>query len=450
MRTSIETERPPRPFGPDAGTQDSVVVSSGFGRLHLALSAREASDRGLLRVAIMGAYPTSAVRAFAHLLRIANKGRVARLLERDEGIPPEKLRPQLAAELAFELVHAIRRIPILRRVQPLLHRATLRLYGALAARQLSRHADGAKLLHFLAPYGQSSIDRAHELGMIALCDHAIVHPSLIDELVENRGRLQLDRHGRAIGARDPKDAHWRAKLADLARADAVLVNSDFVKETFVAAGWPAERVHVAYLGVDENFVKDLRPVIRTPDIGKLRLLFAGRAERRKGVDVLFEALEQLDDLDWELMLAGPVARDLHESNGALLADRRVRQLGTVLRPRLRELMLSVPVFVFPSFAEGSARVIFEALACGCYVITTTNSGSIVSDGVHGALVPCGDAAALADAIRRADADRARIAEIGTRNAEEVANNFRQVHYGDRLAAVYRELEASYATRRRIS
>jgi glycosyltransferase involved in cell wall biosynthesis len=133
-----------------------------------------------------------------------------------------------------------------------------------------------------------------------------------------------------------------------------------------------------------------------------------------------------------------------EDHEALLADDRIRQLGTVLRPRLRELMLSLPVFVFPSFAEGSARVIFEALACGGYIITTPNSGSIVEDGVHGALVPPGDAVQLRAAIVQAGADRERVAVIGNRNAEIVAKSYRQVHYGDALARIYSELAAGNA------
>ena len=48
----------------------------------------------------------------------------------------------------------------------------------------------------------------------------------------------------------------------------------------------------------------------------------------------------------------------------------------------------------PASVEGSARVVFEALAAGCYVITTPNAGSIVKDEVHGALVEPGSADGL--------------------------------------------------------
>ena len=73
------------------------------------------------------------------------------------------------------------------------------------------------------------------------------------------------------------------------------------------------------------------------------------------------------------------------------------------------------------------------------MITTRNSGSIVSDGVHGSLVPPGDAAALAKAIRHAQRIRSALAGIGKRNAELISSSYRQRHYGDALEKLYLEL-----------
>jgi glycosyltransferase involved in cell wall biosynthesis len=238
------------------------------------------------------------------------------------------------------------------------------------------------------------------------------------------------------------DGRERAILSDIDRADAVLVNSDFVKDTFLHLGWSADRVHVVYLGVDDNFLREVPTRRREVSNGTLRLLFAGRLERRKGADVLIEALRELRDTDWQLVVAGPVTPEIRSAHEEFLADDRVKLLGSLRRPELAREMLAAPVFVFPSYAEGSARAAFEALACGCYVITTPNSGTIVADGVHGALVPPGDSTRLASAIVEADRDRQRIAEIGTRNAELVATRYRQVDYGDALAALYEKLAAN--------
>lgn len=67
--------------------------------------------------------------------------------------------------------------------------------------------------------------------------------------------------------------------------------------------------------------------------------------------------------------------------------------------------LRADLFVFPSLAEGSASVVFEALAAGVPVITTRAAGSVVEDGREGLIVPERDPEALAAAIHQIVSDR---------------------------------------------
>jgi glycosyltransferase involved in cell wall biosynthesis len=416
-----------------------VVVSSGFHKTHVTTAAGEISKRGLLNLAITGAYPSAPIKRFLDRLGLARRGRLARLMERGEPIPETKLRALLLPELLDELARPLARLRPLRSVYHRISVMTWRLYGRLAGRRLSE-ATGARIYQFRAGFGGDSVDRARELGMVALCDHSIAHPLVLERLVENRGRMPKGGFERDLRLADPVE---RRILEDIDAADAVLVNSEFVKETFLALGWPPHRVHVVYLGVDDNFRDGKQVSPREVSEGRLRLLFAGRLEERKGADVLVEALSSIDRaVDWELQIAGPVAERVRSDHHAFLDDDRVIELGTLNRPELRRVMLSIPVFVFPSYAEGSARAVFEALACGCYVITTPNSGTIVEDGVHGALVLPGNAELLADAIVEADRDRPRLAAIGTANAALVAERYTQSDYGDGLTALYSELVSS--------
>lgn len=412
-----------------------IVVSAGFHKTHVAVAAREASTRGLLSLAIMGAYPTRVLKRTIRLLHLDHQGRLARLLDREEGLPTDRLRALFVPELLYELARAVCRLPGLKRFSDRASVATWKLYGRLAARGLER-AKGAGIYHFRAGFGQASVARARELGMLLLCDHQIAHPAVLEGLIENRGRLETN--GADAASLHPLS---RTTLDDLDSSDAVVVNSEFVRKTFLAAGWPPERVHVVYLGVDDNFLCAVPPVQAAPMDGPLRLLYAGHLEQRKGADVLAEALGTLRDVDWELRIAGPVEPSTRSRHRAFLDDERVTLLGNLRRAELAREMAASPVFVFPSYAEGSARVVFEALACGCYVITTPNSGSIVENGVHGTLIPPGEPQSLAAAIVDADRDRAGTAQIGARNGEVVAQRFRQVDYGDAMAALYRKLAA---------
>ena len=173
------------------------------------------------------------------------------------------------------------------------------------------------------------------------------------------------------------------------------------------------------------------------------MLFAGSLQPRKGADALLTALTTLDDFDWRMEIAGPIDLGIARRYQAILADSRITLLGILPRTELAKRMAGAEVFVFPSLVEGSARVVFEALAAGCYVITTRNSGSIVRDGVHGSLVPPDDAAALAKAIRHALRIRSALAGIGKRNAQLISSSYRQCHYGDALEKLYLELANAF-------
>lgn len=240
-------------------------------------------------------------------------------------------------------------------------------------------------------------------------------------------------------------ASWRDVMDDLRHADRVLVNSDFVRETFVHQGWDPARVDVIYQGLDESFFDLLKSTEPTPEAadGALSLVFAGAFEQRKGADHLAEALTGLGDVSWKLRLVGPIDEAMRARHAAFLADPRVDVVGRVGRGELAARLKATDVFLFPSLAEGSARVVFEALAAGCFVVTTRNSGSIVQDGVHGFLVKPDDPETTRGALRRAHADRDMIRKVGEANRAVVRDHHRQSGYGDALMAVYDRLLAGH-------
>jgi hypothetical protein len=119
---------------PDLG----VAVSNGFHKMHLTIAAREASDRGLLKLALTGAYPTPAFRRLLRWVPQAGSGPLGRIEQRDEGIPLERLRVLFLPELLERLARALARVPLLGRLSERLAVATFRLYGRMAARALAR------------------------------------------------------------------------------------------------------------------------------------------------------------------------------------------------------------------------------------------------------------------------------------------------------------------------
>jgi len=402
-----------------------ILIANGFDRYHLLTAAIEAERRGRLDRCIAGLYPTQKLRHQLSRLGLDRRQRVLRLMDREVGLPDERLVT----------------MPILETVGHFGGRL-LGERGVVSARQ--RFADkaravvqgsGAGLYHYRTGFGHSSAAAARRKGMATLADHSIAHPGVLAHLVSRQGRLPDE------GEEGDVSPSWRAVLDDLRHADRVLVNSDFVKETFIHQGWDPARIDVIYQGLDDGFFDLLEAAEQRepPADSSLSLIFAGAFEPRKGADHLAEALQQLDDIPWKLQLVGPLNEAMQTKHAAFLADPRVEVVGRVGRGELAARLKAADVFLFPSLAEGSARVVFEALAAGCFIITTKNSGSITEDGVHGFVVRPDKPATTADAVRRAHADRNRIAKIGQQNHMLVSTHHRQTGYGDALMAVYDHL-----------
>ncbi|MGI9452175.1 MAG: glycosyltransferase [Geminicoccaceae bacterium] len=404
-----------------------VIIANGFDRFLLLLSAVEAERRGRLDQCLAGFYPTAQMTKRLSKLGLLKQKRIARLLDRQVALPDERLTTAPVLEtlgyLGGRLVG---------------HSAIQMARNAFARKAKSAvMASSAKIYHYRTGYGHGSAIAARQKGMVTLADHTIAHPAILAHLVDHQGRLPPK------GEQGRIEPLWERIMDDLRHADRVLVNSDFVKETFVHQGWDPDRVEVVYQGLDDAFFdllpgrKQLQPAVDAP----LKLVFAGAFEQRKGADHLAEALSAIDDLPWTLELIGPIDEAMRTRHQAFLSDPRVAVVGRVDRRELAMRLSAADTFLFPSLAEGSARVVFEALAAGCYVVTTPNSGSIVKDGVHGALVKPDDPLTTVAALREANSDRSRVQNIGINNAKLICDNYRQSDFGEALMAVYDRLLA---------
>jgi starch synthase len=146
-------------------------------------------------------------------------------------------------------------------------------------------------------------------------------------------------------------------------------------------------------------LEHFRPVAE-PARDEFNVLFAGAPGLRKGVPYLLQAFAKLQHPRKTLRIAGYVQENLKAALKRLPKE-NVEFLGPVGQSELIQLMSRSHVLVLPSIEEGLALVQAEAMACGCPVISSTNTGSenIYSDGVEGFIVPIRDADAIAERIQ---------------------------------------------------
>lgn len=112
------------------------------------------------------------------------------------------------------------------------------------------------------------------------------------------------------------------------------------------------------------------------EAGTVQLLYAGKLDSSKGVPWLLRSLKRIRK-PWRLHLVGAGSgpeRDLCLELAAGLGD-RVTVHGVLSHEKLGDLMRRCDIFVLPSFFEGLPLVLLEAMACGCFIVTTDLPGA---------------------------------------------------------------------------
>jgi glycosyltransferase involved in cell wall biosynthesis len=208
-----------------------------------------------------------------------------------------------------------------------------------------------------------------------ICDASLVHPLTIPTLLAE-GRFGLSE-------KTELSFCDRLILEDIDRASKILVNSDFVRESFLYAGVPDEKIVVAYLPPLPIFSNRLP--LKAGKGETTRILFAGGLEERKGINLIHDIAEYYKSRkkDFELSLIGNWGKVKQNVKRDLLLNPHVIHRSWVSEAELSDEMLLTDIFIFPSYAEGGARVVTEAMALGKVVITTWNSGSPITHGFDG-------------------------------------------------------------------
>jgi D-inositol-3-phosphate glycosyltransferase len=205
------------------------------------------------------------------------------------------------------------------------------------------------------------------------------------------------------------------EAAIFACADAVLASCEVEAEQFVRF-YNAERsrVHIVPLGVEHAFfAPGYRPQARRA-LGikgeDSMLLFVGRLQALKGVDLALETLIELRNRGRKIMLAivgGPSGPDGRATLASL--HRRVEEAGVIshvsfVAPQSHQLlstwMRASDVMLVPSRTESFGLVALESAACGTPVVASDVGGlmTLIDEGVTGFLVGERDPGVWADAV----------------------------------------------------
>ena len=224
-------------------------------------------------------------------------------------------------------------------------------------------------------------------------------------------------------------------------------------------GNPPGTIEIVAPGVEHAFFapgdkRGARHALRIPFEVPV-MLFVGRIQPLKGLDVAVRALAQLDDTATRLIVVGGASGDegdveVQRING-LIDELGVRDRVQFVAPQAHHLLSTfyraADVVIVPSRSESFGLVALEAAACGIPVVASGVGGliTIIDDGVTGHLVADRDPAMFAHHVNRLVANPIAAADMGRRAAEK-ARNYTWSFAAARLRRAYSDV----TTRERVA
>lgn len=217
-------------------------------------------------------------------------------------------------------------------------------------------------------------------------------------------------------------------------AKLIIVGSSFTQQSLIANGVLPAKIRINPYGVDcRQFLFGDGDNPRN-----FRFVFAGEINARKGIPLLLEAWQRLATHNAELWLVGHASQSVLKHLPDLPG---LRYLGAVPHTELSSVLQQCDVFVFPSYFEGFAKVIPEAMACGLPVLTTTATAGpdLISEGQDGWIIEPDDVERLVEIMSDCLSHRSKIREMG-RCARATAERFTWAEYGRRWVEILASLE----------
>jgi len=291
------------------------------------------------------------------------------------------------------------------------------------------------IAHIKSGLGQGgAIAYAKRHGIKVLVDHSAGAPQYIIE--------QVDRQQWGAWS------FWWTVMRDCKEADLLMVNSDFVKSTFLRYGYPPEKIRVVYMGLSSDFNglkkwrdDELVSVGRDP-AHPLKIVFTGPFAPHKGNEYFLQAIDLLVKRNVSLEVTVMGVCRLTKEQQAVYHDviQMIRFSGHLPQDEMKQRLCGNHLYLFPSLSEGCAKSAFEAMSAGLCVVATAETGVPIEDGEDGFLVPARDSAAIAAKIEVL-LDHPEAMMNAGKKATEKLSQYTWDAYAQNVLNVYRELES---------
>jgi len=242
-----------------------------------------------------------------------------------------------------------------------------------------KHLNKADLFLFYNGSGLYTCKKAKKKGVITVVEVVNSHVEYQEELLrKEHEKLNL------TWMPFPKLEKTR-RLKEYKEADYILLPSEFVKRSFIAKGFPEEKLLKVPYGFNKSETSKI--VTTQTQHSRFNILYVGSISVRKGLRYLIEAFKELEVENKKLTIVGPKANITGIEAIELIDD--IVFTGVLKGDDLANAYKNADVFCLPTIEDGYGLMLGEALSYGLRIITTTNSGGdeLITEGQEVYIVP---------------------------------------------------------------
>lgn len=215
---------------------------------------------------------------------------------------------------------------------------------------------------------------------------------------------------------------------------AIVCISDHERQTGIQAGIPKSKLHVVLNGVASKAPAPQSVAVDWPQ-DRLRVLFVGRFDRQKGVDLFCQAMMQMQSEAYAVMAGGAVLGDAM----SIQLPPNAHLVGWVSGSQLEYLLRSADVLVVPSRWEGFGLIAAEGMRAGVAVVAANVGGlaEVVDHGRTGVLIQPESVSSICQALRSCTIQQWR--DMGAQGKLRFDELFKMERVHSELMALYQRL-----------
>ncbi len=268
--------------------------------------------------------------------------------------------------------------------------------------------------HIMDNFSRPLLERLTHMPLDVLIEDELNHPScfLLNHLLRERVSYPIITIVHHLRSREIHPS-WQKVLYQwverhyLSSVDGFVYNSKDTRRAVEHCIGHQKPSVVASPGGDRfaQTITEAEIVERAAQKGPRRILFLGNVIPRKGLHILFDALEELRTTDWALTVVGSLIMDERYVRPMVRRSRRlahrVEYTGIIDDDELARRLKTSHVLVVPSSYEGFGIAYLEGMGFGLPAIASTMGGAqeVIRHGEDGFLVEPNDSSSLAHYLR---------------------------------------------------